>query len=124
MSKIGPALTPEEWADTAFRKPGPGGYLCIASGSFVVFECYDPPMLEGQKRHALAALCLYQQPFGFTHEDIALLRKLNEANDYAQGDRFGVLDVEITPDETARLQSLASRIASLLPPKNSAPGAE
>jgi hypothetical protein len=58
-------------------------------------------------RHTLAALCLYQQPFGFTHEDVKMLEafaaySIREKHDTAAADH---------------LTALASRIASLLPPQ-------
>lgn len=49
------------------------------------------------RRHALAALALHGQPFGFTRKDVALLRAANHAN---------------------VLNSLIARIEALLPPEN------
>ena len=59
--------------------------------------------------HALAALCLYSQPFGFTQADIQLLVR-------AGPEAPGYYETEWTADEIAQLDSLIARIASLLPP--------
>lgn len=68
----------------------------------------DCPSTEEAVRQILVAL-------GFSAEDVALLRKIDGANDYQLGDRFGVLDDELSADETLRLRTLITRIASLLP---------
>lgn len=62
-------------------------------------------------RHALAALCLYGTPNGFTHEDVGLLYDVVE-----RADRLGLLN-----DPRPELQSLAARLAALLPPPSSSP---
>lgn len=58
-------------------------------------------------RHKLAALCLYQQPFGFTREDVRMVTVMAE-----DCERVGIY-----PDSTAFWRSLADRIAALLPPE-------
>jgi hypothetical protein len=71
---------------------------------------YPPPGKAVQEwpthtRHQLAAIALYGQPFGFTWEDVDLLR------DYGSYFDDGA---ERNIDE---LHSLAARIAALLPPR-------
>ena len=78
---IPPALSKEQWA--AF----------VAGDEFAVGR--------GDK-HAEAALCLYNQPFGFTQEDVELLT------------RHG--DQTLDDQDLLRAASLRDRIASLLPP--------
>lgn len=56
------------------------------------------------ERHALAALCLHEQPFGFTQQDVAMLRQ--EADD----------EWPASHEMHAALTNLADRIAALLPP--------
>ena len=62
-----------------------------------------------EKRLAVAAIALHNQPFGFTHEDEALLEaqaRFCEGRG-APGDR----------ETAARLRDLQDRISALLPPK-------
>lgn len=122
------ALTPDEW--NAWQERGELirhlNYFaaCEPPGSGVLL---DGPM-AGRDAHAAAALCLYQQPFGFTHEDVKLLR------DTAALYRSTTLEPKpgaSDEDERARLlaehfvrylaepyESLAARIAALLPPES------
>jgi hypothetical protein len=96
--EIRPALTPEEWAErldpdsSPFPRPQDREY-----------EYWGPA-------HEVAALALYKQPFGFTHADVRMLRRLHR-------------DVRLTHEDmqtgeiTEPLESLAARIEALLPPK-------
>lgn len=63
--------------------------------------------------HGVAALCLYGQPFGFTQEDVTALRAfIASAREY-------IGPPERQTEWTRRadvLDSIADRIASLLPP--------
>lgn len=80
-----PALSAEEWAEKS---------LTTFSDSDRVIASMP------EDRHALAALCLYEQPFGFTQEDVKGLRWA------ATGSLlFG-----------GALAELAERIEALLPP--------
>lgn len=133
MSEVKPALTPEEWlAPRIMFRPGKAqgkavwmdeGYgieiltrpdstrphtirptkedwACVFDGSWSV-------PLDAITRHKLAALALHQQPFGFTHEDVDLLREMALFKMASiEERRFGVT-----------LESIASRIESLLPPR-------
>ena len=95
--KIEPALTAEEWAHVA---PLPA----------VGVELVWPDAVGRAERvvgaHAAAALALYGQPFGFTREDVALLR----------GERFGGFN-EDRVELWEAMDNLAARIAALLPPE-------
>lgn len=117
-----PALSPDEWeawmaSDETDRECARLEYCVGLRGDGMAVD----GRYRREERHALAALCLYQQPFGFTHEDVALLDRLNRDNDWQPGDARGVIDTSITPEDTLRLRSLASRIASLLPPTGAKP---
>lgn len=82
-----PALTAEEWGN-------------------VDLPVADTP----ESRHATAALCLHGQPFGFTREDVIMLRAARLR-----------LDGEEQEDAWDKsLDSLADRIEALLPPENDA----
>jgi hypothetical protein len=105
--KIRPALTAEEWergeSDDAFFTPeswgnAPPGELWVFDDSHGSTRIMD--------RHGLAALALHEQPFGFTHRDMDILRDVAE------------LCTEQGRDaHTFRLSDLADRIAALLPPE-------
>ena len=62
-------------------------------------------------RHALAALCLHEQPFGFRRDDVEGLRELAKQYD-DDADNY-----EITGPAAVWLTSLADRIEALLPPE-------
>lgn len=109
---VGPALTAEEWAlgiPQATR-----GHLDIVRWDEVGREMFITTKanggcqihIAGRDMHALAALALYQQPFGFTREDVAAA--LHGAHWAGYGG---------DPDHIERLRSLAARIAALLPPE-------
>lgn len=108
-----PALTPEEWVDGRITFPEPTSisadewdlaYRRHPSGE-VVWEYVNEGCDRGKsvdRPHAMAALCLFGQPFGFTQEDVAaLLYTLDDA-------------AKCGTDE--KLASIAARIAALLPP--------
>lgn len=93
VSEIQPALTAEGWSEAlAYGNPRQ-----IDS----VFELADPDTC-----HYIAALALHGQPFGFTWEDVDLLRDYAVMDDHADI-RFGYGDI----------LGLADRIAALLPPR-------
>lgn len=98
---IKPALSSEEWA-LALSKNAQiteDGFISVTDDDAV----WSPAMAN--PRHSIAALTLYGQPFGFTHEDVQNLR--------AGGEWFrmdGLTAAEFR-------KSLADRIAALLPPE-------
>lgn len=133
--EITPALTPEEWAHKEIEF-GDGGWAHIegvfpvAGGDPIVEtdELYvgtydtDTGTANGGvtvRRHALAALCLDGQPFGFTKEDALLCVGLAKWLVCGGGDAelraAGIHSFNAAPAEA--LRRLASRIASLLPPE-------
>jgi hypothetical protein len=59
------------------------------------------------RRHALAALALHEQPFGFTHDDVTVALD-GAALCKVSGNAYG---------ET-KFRDLAARIAAFLPPEN------
>ena len=88
--KIEPALTAEEWRRALAN---------VFEKSRLLAASCDPVKGNDHKR---AALSLHDKPFGFTHEDVDLLRAL------------------IWPEKPSPLkdhfESLADRIEALLPP--------
>jgi hypothetical protein len=112
MSEIKPALTPEEWhalnSGEAFVNTGQRGpnvlFVEDAAEQSNADGCYYV-----RKPHAMAALALHGQPFGFTHEDVAQIR---EAADYVRDREDNDRDPLL-----GELYALADRIAALLPPE-------
>lgn len=115
MSVIRAALTPEEWRD-GYHSDGLSVVLrgsMGTPGNRVHVAVRDHPLggALGDPRdvHALAALCLHGQPFGFTWEDVEFLRAEGQA----------CIDGDLISDTTtaAAFTSLADRIEALLPPR-------
>ena len=95
-----PALTAEEWASEIANT-----YFPLEDRMWWAADEADLPY--GGHRHALAALALHGQPFGFNDEDRAML--------YLFADTLGARGVH--ESHVARCKSLADRIAALLPPE-------
>ena len=100
MTEIKPALTAEEWVKALFQSSQEGA-LAITVGMREDLAAPGTPECRAAYHHALAALCLKDKPFGFTREDVEILRAGVDsvpALDHVQG-------------------SLADRIEALLPPE-------
>jgi len=106
---VEPALTAEEWVDNT-----------SARSDWSVTPYHDTPFVnwfEGNhgsclavSQHALVALALHGQPFGFTREDAELVRDcIGMEWDRGERDEMDALK--------KRLESLAARIEALLPPR-------
>lgn len=114
---ITPALTAEEWAnrEIAVRgKTSPKLPIAIDDeGEMTV----GPAWVEADERHAIAALALYGQPFGFTHDE---RRALRFAVTGWAGDAWGGLEgaARLAAQEAHRrtLVSVGDKVEALLPP--------
>ena len=100
--KIPPALTPEEWNEVLFVRPKaqPGGQI--------QFTVRGPETWQ-----RMAAVALYGEPFGFTQEDVRMLRNL----------RVPLMSLEESDQGSSLargLGSLADRIEALLPRESGA----
>lgn len=151
--EITPALTAEEWTwpqsfITTSPKMGIFGRVVVEDG---VLEIQPPHahcagwdgrtlrVEEPEDRHALAALCLYGQPFGFTREDVRVTLELAEAcggeADVSEENarrlgadpqtghdpkdiRLWQMDAGVNRRRAQSLKFLAARIAALLPPED------
>jgi hypothetical protein len=111
------ALTAEEWRhesmdrDTFFESGRRNDIEVLAEGSrlFVAAE----HVFEAGNRHALAALALHGQPFGFTWDDVDAIERV-----VAGGELQGSLSpLSAVARQNDRLRWLIDRIAALLPPK-------
>lgn len=103
--KITPALTSAEWIQY-------GDDLAVMADWAADKRPYGPDRryTMEQKRHAVAALALHQQPFGFTAADLDLL---GEVMKFYQHRGF--------PGDTAlaeRIERVCDRISALLPPRD------
>ncbi len=112
---VKPALTSEEWGiDTpGVERDGLLMFVPQDSSLVVVGLVGEAGIgIGGDDLHCLAALALHNQPYGFTHEDVVGLRSTVEAME--SGD-WGIVEYLRAPINT--LNSLADRIAALLPPR-------
>ncbi len=114
MSQVKPALTAEEWdgGETAWPtialQTTSGGHVNVWNGEVGENDSQYVQVSEND-RHALAALCLHEQPFGFDREDVEKLRRFrNDCYKY---------DPSIGGVRRDWLRSLADRIEVLLPPE-------
>jgi hypothetical protein len=109
---IVPALSPAEWS----------GVLTQQDGLLHLREQFGKLPFSV---HAIAALLLYEQPFGFTHQDVQDEAEVSEyceamtahhraTGDQATAEKFATLGV--------RHRERAAKIAALLPPLESTAG--
>lgn len=119
-----PALTPDEWRVVQFSR-GVLLPLSFADG----YRDVDLEAIDANSRHRIAALCLYGQPFGFTREDVEELRQMAEvfrAVTVSPPPRFDTGTATTAAQvgdfllrrRVVVFDSLADRIAALLPPEN------
>jgi hypothetical protein len=94
VSEIRPAVTNEEWRVGYLMRNAVGA--AWGDGNLCIGEDTATPEIA----HAVAAVCLHGQPFGFTREDVRELRAMS-VNGFTY---FG-------------LNSIADRIEALLPPE-------
>jgi hypothetical protein len=102
--RIEPALTAEEWRlakdDRNIVGDPSEEALDLGGGRF--------KHLDG---HALAAINLYGQPFGFTHEDVDAIRTA------LMEQHFDLTDDQYTTDATRQFHRVLAKIEALLPPR-------
>jgi hypothetical protein len=113
-NEIKPALTAEEWATVRDggewkAKVGQPLEVSLYGGGGVDFLALPDAHLLGPDRHALAALALYWQEFGFTWDDIV---DLSHAANLIESE-WGVGE----GGTESKLREIAARIAALLPPE-------
>jgi hypothetical protein len=112
---VKPALTPEEWkiGEDSASVLGDGttdydyGYAGLCSDGTLHINLWEYTY-EGSGRHALAALALHGQPFGFTR---AMVDILADALEGAINDGWG------HNDERALAAQAIENIRALLPPE-------
>ena len=127
-----PALTAEEWGEFGWdledhpqeRQSEPYGWKdgetaavwANASRSILYLDdgCETVRVKGSGQRHGLAALCLHNQPFGFTREDVRYLRACADIVGEVQGGHYHT--------EEGELHRIADRIEALLPPEDKTNG--
>lgn len=118
MSEIQPALTAEEWGKNGIEggkfSNGDDWIGVHAYGGGVVLAAKDGDMespyihlTDPRKVHACAALCLYNQPFGFTQDDVRTLNRLDMWLEREYGKEF-----------VEQYRGVIQKIAALLPPSS------
>lgn len=125
MTQVNPALTPEQWAvkhynlkdfDSDIQVFPPDPVMGRVEETLSVGGCcydysYHHSYHHDAARHALAALALVGQPFGFTWDDVDALHRVVQSS---VGDW--------TPNNSElRALDIADRIAALLPPREAKP---
>lgn len=125
MTEVKPALTAEEWAEKCFEENEEWTSFAARrreDGSIYVMCGYERDA-ETNRPHALAALALYNQPFGFTREDVEFLRELARTTrktligSGAASSGALLSAMALIDREADFIDSLASRISALLPPE-------
>jgi hypothetical protein len=108
---IPPALAPEGWREFS---EGTGDAFSHRPGDFAEWFEFAHGARPVVSQHALAALALYGQPFGFTEEDVASLQwaaaRLEKMLS-AEGCEFPASVFELQ-----QIKRLRARLAALLPP--------
>ena len=117
-----PALTAEEWVvKCSTRKEAYAHSPTMTydyeielteGGNIGIMDDSQYAVIKRGMEHGLAALCLHNQPFGFTREDAELLHVMSQIAPQAAVLMLG-------HDFTTMAANLASRIESLLPPETS-----
>jgi hypothetical protein len=114
---IQPALSKEEWfhlfGKLEWQSPEWEPPLDGILSSAVAAMCNSEVPPE-RRHHALAAIALYQQPFGFTHADVDELESTLESTAESSIPSFSVA-------ERGAILSIAARIRCLLPPPAETP---
>lgn len=101
---ISPALTPQEWRESQATVRGPLDDIMTDDDGYI-------RPLKPDRLHAIAAVALYGQPFGFTREELDALRQhVTSCGEYGYACYCTVVDHE-------RQQSALAKIAALLPPE-------
>jgi hypothetical protein len=113
------ALTAKEWSKRGFRRVVDEENNDLQAAKIEdgnVYREHDENVDEWQRLehpHAMAALCLYRQTYGFTREDVEILRAIGTSQ------LVGGRNTDINRTIRDRANGLADRIAALLPPSDS-----
>lgn len=115
--KLEAALTPEEWEAKSYEGNEGSAHADAAPGwpfnhgELLAGTVCDCGSFTPKDRHALAALALHGQPFGFDWNDVLSLRSIQSLAREHVADCFKVDGHE--PD----IEDIIDRITALLPPR-------
>jgi hypothetical protein len=117
-TEITPALTAEDWYRLMYIAADQSVFIDRdgATGEIILgpIGVEVPASVLPKHHHAIAALALYGQPFGFTREDVEALLSVADAID------MGFLPDSLLNREK-QFRAIAARIAALLPPTSPPP---
>lgn len=137
MASLSPALTPEQWQERDYRQRAAeidawakgsadrqaiddatqyAAKLGLSAGGdcvIVMSRAHESVLVPPPARHALAALALHGQPYGFTPADLAQLRRAAEwaASSARAGGKGGA-----AREAAAIIGRVATLVGALLPP--------
>ena len=119
------ALTREEWASGLWlRHDGVCPEIRKLQDTRDTQVVLDgQPVTSLAERHAIAAMCLHEQPYGFTWADVDQIRgyaKAQAAGSETVREAGGSEMADRMLADSERLNSLADRIEALLPPREGA----
>lgn len=113
---IPPALTDDEWKHGKYR----GNDLLIdreTDGAVGIWGSYEGGIQSPHQLQAIAALCLYDQMFGFTQQDVDwLLAGVSWSEREAAKMAHDPIAFRSWKLQASINQSLADRLQALLPP--------
>ena len=120
------ALSPEQWAQRTHQRHdenwqvvrGPDKWNPTRDWQLDLCRSGGPANVSPQGRQQLAALALFEQPYGFTPEDVAACREIGDCTFYNDAE-----SLEVSRETAVRLRSLAARITALLPADTRGPDA-
>jgi hypothetical protein len=73
-------------------------------------------MIAPEARHALAALCLAGQSYGFSRSDVAIFSMLLDGYPLDANPAYTVLHCALSPEQMTRVRALRDNMIALLPP--------
>lgn len=123
---IEPALSDEEWKKQRIDRdrvdvggwPDGGEIWAFPEGVRIGPAEEAPSMfVRNEDRHALGALALHEQPFGFSREDVETLRDALGDLEYSKQEYYRDEQWEYAAAQKRVLESLIARIEALLPPE-------
>lgn len=135
---IPPALTPDQWATLQVQRCHEGDEILLSravSEDRQILSIYgeratdyDKPIahwpmpmlaaIDASAFHATAALCLHEQTFGFTQQDVDTLREAAQDAANIHYEKGSDAAGDAIRDATL---AVAAKISALLPPKEAGP---
>jgi len=140
LAAVPPALGPTQWQDRDFRPRAADldawaaqtadrqasddatQYVALVrlsaggEGVVVMSRAHEAVVVPPPARHALAALALADQPYGFRPADLAALRRASEWAERMAGAAPSAEDRAAAGEAAAVLRRVTARVGALLPP--------